>query len=1232
MFQLSFFLRCLGRIALVAYFLAVALLLGVRYWVLPNIDEWRPLIARHASAALDMPVSLTQVSADWKGLNPSLELTGVGLGDNQGHTVFRVPHIRGLISWRSLFQGKLRFMNLEVTGLDLTVRRDREKHFWILGRSFEVSDADTQEIGLDHPAVRWLLKQHEIMAHDSILRWLDESRRAPPLVLRHVTLKVRNGDSGHRFSLTATPPSTVGRMLDIRGAFDPVPDDPFPGMSLQAWNGQFYMRVANMLPVGWKPWVDMPQNLDSGQVSAEAWVQVRHGRFDRLTSDISVMKGRWSVDSTTSIQADSARLYLDGPPAGFRQFFPKDIPGGDAAAVPQAVQTGHELTAVPPDSNGPIIFRFEANELTLRTQEIFEYPLSFSHVGLQGVLSRPAQMVQAAFSQARFLNPDMDLQWSGSWRQGGSGSGGIADIRGVFRRASVAAIKKYLPSTVNVDAREWMAKGLVDGQIHDAAVGLHGDLEHFPFGEHPDQGDFSLKGHYTSAIIDYIPPEGKSLGWPRLADMSGEVTLRRADLRLTADQATMWPAKSEPINLRHIDAHIPDIENHSVLSVQGETAAQSSAYLALMTHTPLGGMLDDMFDKTKAEGQWEVPLSLTIPLEDSRNTTVKGALRFAGGTVSLAPEMPAFTHVTGSLSFTDTGLSTSDLKAQLLGGPVSLNGAMGGAGKGLHLRGQASSAALGDYAGLHGMERLQGTVSYRALVQRSASRGYAFSLDSDLVGLALDFPKPMGKRAAQAMPLHLAWASSKAGEWGLSVEIDKYMKAHFLHREQKKVAPYFYAGAIGVNQNPDVMPSGMNIDIRLADIDIDLWEQVIDDFSTPVAKAPVVRPQRPLWPDLEQIRLQAGSVLLRGVRLDQAILTTKRVEREKWRFDVSSSQTAGTIFWREAQGKVAGQVDAKFDRLALGSGAQDAAQKDANADLNDDALSRLSEDLDIPAVNLQVRHFKLYGRNLGQLSLVGINQARGEFWRLDKLSLISDAAELTGTGSWRLNGPDRGLTLDARSDIKNLGQYMDQLGFRDIVQEGSGTVSGQLVWRNLPWKYETSDLNGQIQVQLKDGRFSNVGSRSARLLELLSLQSINRLAAFKLNLGGLTKNGFPFDRLQGSILVKQGVLTTDDYRVIGPVGTIVIGGTTDLKTEKLDLRAVVIPNLDVSGAAIAAGIAINPIVGLGAFLTQWFLKAPLAAAMTVQYQVKGDWDNPVLNEVTPIKQAGQKQAHSADAP
>ena len=92
-------------------------------------------------------------------------------------------------------------------------------------------------------------------------------------------------------------------------------------------------------------------------------------------------------------------------------------------------------------------------------------------------------------------------------------------------------------------------------------------------------------------------------------------------------------------------------------------------------------------------------------------------------------------------------------------------------------------------------------------------------------------------------------------------------------------------------------------------------------------------------------------------------------------------------------------------------------------------------------------------------------------------------------------------------------------------------------------------------------------------------------------------------------------MQSENYRIAGPVGTVVIAGDVDLPKERLDLYAVVVPSFDVSGAAIAAGIAVNPIVGIGAFLTQWLLKDPLGKAMAVEYRVKGSFDEPRIDVV-----------------
>ena len=60
------------------------------------------------------------------------------------------------------------------------------------------------------------------------------------------------------------------------------------------------------------------------------------------------------------------------------------------------------------------------------------------------------------------------------------------------------------------------------------------------------------------------------------------------------------------------------------------------------------------------------------------------------------------------------------------------------------------------------------------------------------------------------------------------------------------------------------------------------------------------------------------------------------------------------------------------------------------------------------------------------------------------------------------------------------------------------------------------------------------------------------------------------------------------------------------------MRAVVRPNLDLSGAAVATGFIVNPLVGLGALVGQFLLRNPVESALSQRYVVTGTWENPVI--------------------
>ena len=73
-------------------------------------------------------------------------------------------------------------------------------------------------------------------------------------------------------------------------------------------------------------------------------------------------------------------------------------------------------------------------------------------------------------------------------------------------------------------------------------------------------------------------------------------------------------------------------------------------------------------------------------------------------------------------------------------------------------------------------------------------------------------------------------------------------------------------------------------------------------------------------------------------------------------------------------------------------------------------------------------------------------------------------------------------------------------------------------------------------------------------------------------------------------------------------------GEADLERETQNLRVVVVPEINAGTASLAYAF-INPAIGLGTFLAQYFLRKPIAEASTREFRVTGPWDDPKVERV-----------------
>ncbi|CUJ20336.1 YhdP family protein [Achromobacter xylosoxidans] len=1190
---------CLFWVALTVYGVVAIGLLGVRYWVLPRVDQWRPQIEAYASQALGARVAIGAIRADWQGLNPKLELSSVQVYDDVPEPVLSLPSVSAVLAWRSLFTLSPTLLRLRVEQPDLTLRRDAANRLWVAGQGIDLNASDHQS-DLNHPALRWLTGQREVQIRGARIRWQDELRQAPDLVLNNVDLLVRNGSLSHRFVLRADGDPVLARKVDLRGEFNRSLFSA-NAASPANWSGQLYAALDDAEPLAWAPWLSPPPI--KGRISTRAWLQLDHGKFTTLTADVATRGVDWSAaPGATAVRAGYAQVRIEGVPGDFI----------DGERVPLARSSGA--------ANLSVIGH--AEQLRVALPGIFEQPeLGADEVALDARIKGTSEhdwFIDVA--QLRIANDDLDVRLQGQWRREGKSAAGSVDMRGTLVRGAMNAIHRYLPLEVNADAREWLATGLPAGQMESASIVLKGDLDEFPFGAAGSSGEFVIAGAYSGAKVDYAPARPHRKGWPMLENLSGSFRIDKVGLVLDSPGGALaHTGPGQTVTLGAVTASIPDMEHNAQLTVNGETSGPVPAYLALSESSPLGQLLDGALDEARGTGTWRMPLKLKVPLMNTDDTQVEGKIQFADNTFTFMPEMPLLSQMHGDLDFSEKGVRTKEIRAQFLGGPVKLSGSLAQPTDALRFEGVLAGSGLTQISNTPSMGRFTGKTAYKGRIGYQRGGSVELSVESDLTGLAIDMPAPVGKPASLARPLKLQWGAAqdpgaKGRRW-LTASLGDNLNALF-ERDPADASPsYFTRGALGIERPASLPERGLSLNASLPELDMDAWEAVSNGFNPPPAKGRAAA--RPLLPVAERVSLSAGLLRASGYTLNDLTLYATRPAPAQWRVDIQSRQAAGSLSWREASSAIAGQITARFKYLALG-GADDTNEADK-------ALSSGNDLSDIPAIDLQAKEFRLYGKNLGELQVLGTNLERGRQWRLDKLSITNDAAALNATGAWRLEGPERGLTVDATAKFENVGSFMDRIGFDRVVSGGTGSIKGKATWRNLPWTHDIADLVGDAEISLDKGRFMHVNSRTARLLELLSLQSLQRLARLDVNPTNLLRDGFPFDTVRGQIKLADGSLNTEGYKINGPVAAIVLAGGVNIVQERWDLKAVVIPNLDASGAAMVTALAVNPLIGLGAFVTQWVLKQPLARAMTMEYAVTGSWDDPKIDPIDASGKPAPKQ-------
>lgn len=1258
--------RVVAYLLVVAWLVFAGVVMGLRYWVLPHIDDYRDDIALSISKSAAQKVTIGEIDAGWHGLRPYLVLRELTVHDRQGRPALVLGRVESTLSWLTLVVGDLRLHTLELSDPNLAIRRDAAGHFFVGG----VAVAQTDE---EPGFADWLLAQKRVIVRDATISWNDEQRGAPPLVLRNFNFRLENSGSHHRFGLRAVPPRGLAGPLDIRGDLRGR-----KVAELLDWRGALYLALDKTDLAGWSQWFDLPFDLKRGYGQVTVWFNAEKTGFADVTADVALS----DIDARLSPELPRLELRAIGGRLGGRYLAPGfefrarqvGFSVADGAVFPPADLFARYL----PEHDGkPESGELRISDLNLGSLAALAVNLPFS----------PEQRTLLVDSQPQGVFSELDLKWQGDWQAPQSYS-----AKGRFDKLGVRSFK------VQEDG------AAIPGFTHFSGT----------FDATQKGGTLNLKAQEAS--LDFPGLFALPLGLDSLAaQVSWQARGSGMDFRLArADFSNAHLAGHAYGSYRYLPGTPGEIDLTGQL--HRADGRQVSRYLPLV----VGADARDWVEHAvHGGGSRDVRLRLKgnladFPFNDGKKGQFEVFAKITGGTLEYAPGWPKLENVVGDLIFRGARMDvnghaantwgmkigkvhvaipdllapggeileidgnaagpTADMLKFVEQSPVSgmidqFTEGMRAAGNGnlqlkikIPLRNSNDTQVAGSWQfannrvtvidELPTLEQVNGKIEFTDTSVKIA--GLTFQALGGGVTLAGGSQKDGSVRLdlrgrataagiAKLLDHPLTQQLSGAGDWQGQIAVRKKnadftVESNLLGLASALPAPFAKPAGEALPFRLERKLSGANQDVWSIAYGKLLNAQFLRHAENGKSRiqrgvvnlgAAAAQPtQNGVWlyGDLPYLELDGWRALMRaqeggagtgagaapglaGINLkcEQLDVFGKRFNGVKVAAVAQGQNWKGSVQSPEMAGEIGWKPE--------GRGRIEARLKhltitESQHEVVESGAAQPAEE-ELPALDVTVESLQVKHNKLGRLELKAINENAD--WRIEHLKLGNSDASLLMEGVWQAWRHKPITRVNMRLEVKDVGKFLGRLGYPDTLRSGTAKLEGQLTWQGSPQDIDFPSLTGILRLEAHNGQFAKIEPGLGKLLGILSLQALPR--RITLDFRDVFSEGFAFDEITGTLKTRRGVMSSDDFKIEGPSAKVTMKGETNLEAETQSLRVRVVPSIG-SSVSLAGALLASPAIGVTALLVQKLLKDPLDQIAAYEYSILGTWDNPLVEKIS----------------
>ncbi len=732
----------------------------------------------------------------------------------------------------------------------------------------------------------------------------------------------------------------------------------------------------------------------------------------------------------------------------------------------------------------------------------------------------------------------------------------------------------FLPDGPNVqtnlrNSMEFLERAILDGDIRDSGVLFRGNTIE---GAAPVTKTFQSFFILDNGEINY------SDDWPDLGDVAGLVITddNNIDIEISEGASSGIELQQASGRIRRNDA------DENWLTIDGLATASTALGLDFLQEIPVDDGLKETFANWAVAGDFDADIDVLLPLsEPGAVPDVRLNVELEDNELAIPDYDLSVSNLSGPVIFdTRTGVETSTLAAELFGDQVAVQlSSQSEAGNLQQIfiegRGRTTPEELIAWPGQSDIVRdllasMDGSFAYRALMTidqtGDAATQNSLSIESDLVGVNIGLPQPLGKRADETMALSLQLDFDEdalfiTGNMGEQLQMQLDIESGSISEGLLTLGTNLPQAEM-LSAEPD---QGLVI---LGDIDrfeLQAWTEFVASLGAAGESSSAY------GNNIAFVDIAADIFSLYDQELPEVNF---RVEpdsiREGWLASLSSDSVQGDVLIPFDEQEYL-QVD--LDYLILPADEEESIASSDSPEVEEGEIVVANEEAAVdPLLNLDPRElplmefatdaFAIGDRQYGSWEFTLIpTETSAEFYDLNfdfrGLRLGRDepgeAIEpLDSHFRWNFDGESHSSELVGVLIADDIGDVLSANGYAPSLQSNRATFVAEVSWPGSPAFFSSEHLSGRIDLLVEEGRFNrNSGGQGAlRLVSFINLTAIFQRLRFS---DDLLRRGLAYDEISGKFTLDDGLMHIEDRLVItGPSSLYQITGDLNLATENIE--------------------------------------------------------------------------------